>query len=126
MLQAQIATAAFTSVTAIATAWMAYLLKRQELRVEEVKLTLTLQQQIAERKFGDLRQVVGKTHALVNSAMLEQKRQLAKMARSKADITPNPVFLAEAEAAEEAYNRHLAEQEASGLLTLDQNDVIKR
>lgn len=51
------------------------------------------------------------THALVNSAMGEQKRLLAITARAKSDITNDPIDIAAATAAEEAYNKHIARQE---------------
>lgn len=47
-----------------------------------------------------------------NSAMEEQMRLLAETARAKADLRNDPVDLAAAKVAEEAYERHRKEQES--------------
>lgn len=88
----------------------AVLVKEAKAEVKEVKETLAQSNTETASKLNSIAAVGDMTHALVNSAMLEQQRLLAVTARAKADITQDPVDLAAAETAENAYQEHAAEQ----------------
>ncbi len=61
---------------------------------------------------GEKAAAVGQmTHALVNSAMLEQKRMLMVKCQAAAQDHPSATNVAEAKAAEEAYREHRAKQD---------------
>lgn len=71
-----------------------------------------------DTKLEGIRKTGEATYHLSNSAMEEQKRLLAVTARAKAGVTNDPVDIAAAEVAEEAYQKHHAKQDQLDARTL--------
>jgi hypothetical protein len=88
-------------------------------KVDEVKVALKENADITVEKLdsivktGEANARVGQmTHALVNSAMLEQKRMYAVKCEAMASKTGDQVDVVEAKAAREAYDEHRRKQES--------------
>lgn len=65
----------------------------------------------SDRRLSQMEIVAQKTHDLVNSGSLELRRTLVVAMEGRAAATGNPEHIAEAEAAKELYEKHLAEQD---------------
>ena len=79
---------------------------------------------IADKKLDGIANVGQKSHDLANSAMLSQKRLLAKVTKAHADSTGRPEDRAVADAAEMAYQEHLAGQTVSDAKELAAAKVV--
>jgi aspartokinase len=86
--------------------------EKAAVKVEEVRRALSNSTEATVEKLDEMAKVGEKTHALVNSAMLEQKRIYAAKCKAASIDTPTEANLAEATAAEEVYLEHKAKQEA--------------
>lgn len=86
-------------------------LAAKEVDVDNVRKTLEVTSDITDGKLEDIKKTGEMTYHLSNSAMQEQKRLLAVTARAKADISKDPVDMAAADVAEEAYNTHKRKQD---------------
>jgi dihydroxyacetone kinase len=72
-------------------------------KVDKVAATLVESKASTDEKLDSI-------HDLCNSAMAEQKRMVAVSTRETANATRDPAHIAIAEAAEIAYERHIASQ----------------
>ena len=68
---------------------------------------------IFEASLADIAKTGKDTHQLANSAMLAQKKMLAEATRTTAVSTGKPEHIALADAAERAYQEHLAGQKVA-------------
>ncbi len=109
-------------VTAVILAYLTYLTakvnagqKEAAVKAEEVKQTLASTASAASIQLSNMSEVGLKTHELVNSAMLEQKRiHMEKCEAAEAD-NPTPGNKVEARLAREAYERHKSKQDSMDL-----------
>jgi hypothetical protein len=78
--------------------------------VAEVKTTLVTTDSHVSSKLDKIQQIADDTHVLVNNAMGQQLRMHAQKARQVADLTKDPLDIADANLAEEALSVHLKKQ----------------
>jgi X-X-X-Leu-X-X-Gly heptad repeat protein len=78
--------------------------------VAEVKTTLVTTDNHVASKLDKIQQIADDTHVLVNNAMGQQLRMHAQKARQVADLTKDPLDIADAKLAEEALAVHLKKQ----------------
>jgi hypothetical protein len=78
-------------------------------KAEEVKQALVVSNESQATQLAGIAEVGVSTHALCNAAMLEQKRMYMVKCETSAAENPSLVNVAEARAAKEAYENHLAQ-----------------
>jgi hypothetical protein len=100
-------------------------------KVAEVKVhleTVTAKNEekaaVVEQKIDEIAKVGKISHDLANSAMASQKRMMADVSKAKADESGSPTDRALADAAETAYQAHIAGQEASDAKELAADKLI--
>ena len=114
---AVVVTAIFLGIAKITDMILVY--KREVNKAKLAAVVAVNVKEVAVKQAETSEQITGmadlthKTHDLVNSAMMEQKRIYAVKCRAMANETHRAADIAEAEAAEQAYREHKEGQEKS-------------